>query len=510
MSEAPSFDISPSRPRRATRNRDGYTGCDEERAIMESLERRRRQKTTKRRQRKHDSHIRNLEGKLEELDGQLQESLGDNHRLIRANRKLQRGLATNEDELRHLRSTISTHEAELAGAVESKQLLEAQMNTAQVKIGEMDQSLQEMRGLVDTTQAGSDETEARLQCELGEVQTAHARLQDRFSQAQCDYQDKDDRLEASGQSLLAMRHLANTNEMKLISTKEDLDHMQLELSKCRDENACLQGKFDQVESNHRETDSRVEQTRQSLLEQMQVVAARLDKELRDIPEHHAAFRSRPHPADSDPQTEDYVSQETGTYLHGLLNIIDVSLHQVLKHFREQYVSIRAELDQAQSHLRCKDQYMKALETTWERQQNYIADLGFDDMTVAVPCDPAASNVMGLFTNPMTHVANDNSQQCLSSAGIGSPSFSPSANSLAQGSQVFYASPQLLHEQASVAVGDHALQNEQPQIYCGFDYSANATAYGGVRDPRLQQITSVPSHCEISTVSDHDFGWGIGD
>ena len=40
------------------------------------------------------------------------------------------------------------------------------------------------------------------------------------------------------------------NEMKLISIKEDLDHMQLKLNNCHDENAYLQGKFNQVESNH--------------------------------------------------------------------------------------------------------------------------------------------------------------------------------------------------------------------------------------------------------------------
>ena len=92
------------------------------------------------------------------------------------------------------------------------------------------------------------------------------------------------------------------------------------------------------------------------------------------------------------------------------------------------------------------------------------------------------------TDPMTPVANANSQQCLSPTEIGAPPFSPLA--LVQGSEVFYASPQLLQEQASVAVGDHAFQNGQPQIHCGFDYSANATAYGGVWDPMLQQIPFV--------------------
>ena len=116
------------------------------------------------------------------------------------------------------------------------------------------------------------------------------------------------------------------------------------------------------------------------------------------------------------------------------------------------------------------------------QQRYIAGLAFDEMTMAVPRH--SSNMMGLFTNPMTPVANDNSQQCLSSTGIGAPPFFPFANSLVQGSQVFYASLQLLHEQASVAVGGHVFQNGQPQIHCGFDNSADATAYGGVWDPML--------------------------
>ena len=48
---------------------------------------------------------------------------------------------------------------------------------------------------------------------------------------------------------------------------------------------------------------------------------------------------------------------------------------------------------------CKDRGTETLETAGEMQQRYIAGLALDE----------TSNVMGLFTNPMSPVAKDNSQ-----------------------------------------------------------------------------------------------------